>query len=87
MLGVEARERGVLKGVRDGEDSRRELFVLLETFLGVSLFRVAVGVHTSSVASIDGTAISGSEFIFFQSQSTIIVCQRIMSQAVLNCLS
>lgn len=65
MPGVEGRERGVLKGVRDGEESSRELFVLLETFLALSLSRAALDVPIISLGSIEGTAISGSRSIFF----------------------
>jgi len=75
LLGVDGRERGVLNGVREGEDSGRvlgEFVALLETFLFTFPFpnpSLCGGVasitdaSTESFDSTDGIGISGSRSI------------------------
>ena len=70
LLGVDGRERGVLKGVRAGEESSRRVFVVpRETlpFLNFSLRGVVTFVadlFTDVSSSIEGIAMSGSRSIF-----------------------
>lgn len=82
LLGVDGRERGVLKGAAAGEDSGRALVVLLETlslifpFLNLSLCGVVASgasvadPFTDSAGSTEGNAMSGSRSMFTVSRRT-----------------